>query len=150
LEEYLAHDYKTQFVAEYMTKVDGGTMHFALEARSPFLDHLVWEFAASLPFEIRLKGGSLKAILRKLAERNISKRISKGRKRGFIVPVERTGWPALRSLLPANGKDWRAVKEGWVAPSIAGERTAADVRGAATEALWRAAVLELWLRCHIG
>ena len=26
---------KTRFVGEYMTKVDGATMHYAIEARSP-------------------------------------------------------------------------------------------------------------------
>ena len=40
-----------------MTKVDGATMNYALEARSPFLEHRVWDFAASLPFGLRLHGG---------------------------------------------------------------------------------------------
>ena len=44
------------FVSEFMTKVDGATMYHALEARSPFLDHTIWDFAASLPFELRLRG----------------------------------------------------------------------------------------------
>jgi asparagine synthase (glutamine-hydrolysing) len=148
LQEYLAHDLTTQFVAEYLTKVDCTTMHYALEARSPFLDHQMWEFAATLPFELRLRGGRLKAVLRALAKRRISKRIARGRKRGFTVPVESAGWPALRSLLPAHGNAWRSVKDGWLAPRIVDEVRAADARASASEALWRASVLELWLRHH--
>ena len=148
LEEYLAYDLATQFVGEYLTKVDSSTMHYALEARSPFLDQRMWEFAATLPFDVRLRHGRLKALLRALAERRISERVARGRKRGFIVPVEQGGWPALRSLLPANGGAWRAVQDGWLAPRIADEVRAADARGSASEALWRASVLELWLRQH--
>jgi asparagine synthase (glutamine-hydrolysing) len=148
LEEYLAHDLATQFVGEYLTKVDASTMHYALEARSPFLDQHLWEFAATLPFDVRLRRGRLKAVLRALAARRIGKRVAQGRKRGFRVPVERAGWPALRSLLPAQGAAWRAVKDGWLAQRITDEVSAADARGEASEALWRASVLELWLRHH--
>ena len=38
LTEFLDYDRRTRFVGEYLTKVDGATMHYALEARSPFLD----------------------------------------------------------------------------------------------------------------
>jgi hypothetical protein len=83
-----------------------------------------------------------------LAQRRISKRVSWGPKRGFTVPVEQAGWPALRSLLPKHGRAWRAVQDGWLTMSIDDEVRAADARGAASEALWRASVLELWLRQH--
>ena len=63
LAELLAYERRTRFTGEYMTKVDGATMHYGLEARSPFLDHILWEFASSLPFGLRLRYGYLKAIL---------------------------------------------------------------------------------------
>jgi asparagine synthase (glutamine-hydrolysing) len=148
LEEYLAHDLATQFVGEYLTKVDSSTMYHALEARSPFLDQMLWEFAATLPFDVRLRRSQLKAVLRTLAGRHISKRVAQGRKRGFTVPVERDGWPALRSLLPSEGSHWRAVQDGWLTPRIAEEVKLANMRGSASESLWRAAILELWLRLH--
>ena len=150
LRDYLAHDLKTQFVGEYLVKVDSSTMHYALEARSPFLDHRMWEFAARLPFELRLRHGRLKAVLRELAGRRIGARVARGRKRGFNVPVERAGWPALAALLPSAACNWRAVQEGWLSARIAEEVNAAHAAGYASQCLWRASVLELWLRHHGG
>ncbi len=51
LSEFLEYDRAGRFVGEYMTKVDGATMFHSLEARSPFLDQDLWEFAAGLSFE---------------------------------------------------------------------------------------------------
>ncbi|MBD0326768.1 MAG: asparagine synthase (glutamine-hydrolyzing), partial [Pyrinomonadaceae bacterium] len=82
LAEFLEYDRRTRFVGEYLPKVDGATMHYALEARSPFLDQKLWEYAASLPLDLRLQGGRLKALLREVARRRIGERVARGRKRG--------------------------------------------------------------------
>ncbi|HKP12769.1 MAG TPA: asparagine synthase (glutamine-hydrolyzing), partial [Blastocatellia bacterium] len=60
LTDFLGYDLRTRFTGEYLTKVDGATMHHSVEARSPFLDYKLWEFAAALPYDLRLKGGTLK------------------------------------------------------------------------------------------
>jgi len=52
------------FLSEFLPKVDSGTMHYSLEARSPFLDQKIWEFGAALPANISLREGRLKAVLR--------------------------------------------------------------------------------------
>ena len=97
-----------------MTKVDGATMFHALEARSPFLDQDLWEFAATLPFELRLRQNKLKAVLRELARRKLGERVSTGRKRGFSIPVQR--WVAgqwrdmMRSLMSNSVLD----EQGWI------------------------------------
>src|SRR5436853_6369726 len=87
MNDFLEYDRATRFTGEYLTKVDGATMFYALEARSPFLDQEIWNFASSLPFSLRLRGGRLKAILRELASRHVSSDVANGRKRGFGVPV---------------------------------------------------------------
>lgn len=94
LQDFLDYDRRTRFTGEYLTKVDGATMHYAVEARSPFLDQELWSFAASLPFEIRLRKGVLKAVLRECARRHVGERVARARKRGFSVPVQR--WLATR------------------------------------------------------
>ena len=114
LQDFLDYERQHQFVAEYLTKVDGATMFYALEARSPFLDQELWEFASSLPFPIRLHGGKSKAVLRELASRVISPRVAFGRKRGFGIPAERWMLTRWRSLVDSAFDHSVLVENGWI------------------------------------
>ena len=147
LEDFLLYDWRTTFTGEYMTKVDGGTMHYALEARSPFLDHVLWDYAGSLPFEVRLQNGELKSILREIARRRIGHGVAGRAKRGFEIPVSR--WLAREwgpefldlfqnSLLAGQGfVDSGAAVRLW-------KRTSPN--GKVPVQLWRLFVLENWMR----
>src|SRR5438552_1097915 len=149
LADYLEYDRRTQFVAEYLTKVDGAAMHYGLEARSPFLDQDLWEFACTLPPAIRLRRGGLKAVLRELARRRIGDRIARGRKRGFSIPVER--WLAGRWLphMEATLRSSRLVGDGWMrSEGLRAEITASARRGWARHQLWYLYVLESWMRAE--
>jgi len=151
LTEFLAYDRKMRFVGEYMTKVDGATMHYALEARSPFLDQELWEFAASLPFDLRLRHGRLKAVLRELAARKLDKQIARARKRGFSVPVQRWLAGRWRDALKEILRDSVLEREGWIrsAPTLALLDKTAKV-GWVPKQLWYIFVLEAWLRRELG
>ena len=147
LAEFLEYDRGNRFVGEYMTKVDGATMFHSLEARSPFLDQDLWEFAAGLSFETRLHGGKLKSVLRTLAHQKLGERVSRGRKRGFTIPVQRWlvgRWRnALTELLQTSILD----REGWINSGAALDRLAAAAEeGRAPNQLWYIYVLESWLR----
>jgi asparagine synthase (glutamine-hydrolysing) len=147
LRDYLQHAYRTQFVGEYMTKVDGATMHFGLEARSPFLDQDLWTFVSSLPFELRLHGYRLKALLRALAAKRIGAAISRRQKRGFGVPVSR--WLAGPWYEGARALWENSVTQdqGWAdAQSILSELKRGGATGRVPIQLWYLLVLELWLR----
>jgi asparagine synthase (glutamine-hydrolysing) len=147
LSNYLDYDRQTRFVSEFLTKVDGATMHYGLEARSPFLDQELWEFASSLPFSVRLHHGRLKAVLRELARRRIGERVAGGRKRGFTIPVERWITGRWRAEVAATFRDSLLEKEGWIRPGSALrwlEKSAP--MGRAPKQLWYLFVLESWLR----
>ena len=147
LGDYLAYDRDTQFVSEYLVKVDGSTMHYALEARAPFLDHVLWEYAASLPFDVRLRGGVLKAVLREIARRRISPRVAAGSKRGFSIPVE--AWMANRwhKRVADSLSNSLLVSEGWVEQGPLQRELASAARdGQASRRLWYLWVLEEWMR----
>lgn len=147
LSDYLDYDRHTRFVSEFLTKVDGATMHSGLEARSPFLDQELWEFAAALPFQTRLHNGRLKAVLRELARRRIGERVARGRKRGFTIPVERWITGRWRPQVEEMFRDSLLEKEGWIRSRPAlkwlEESTAT---GWAPKQLWYLFVLEAWLR----
>jgi asparagine synthase (glutamine-hydrolysing) len=147
LYEYLEHDLRTQFVAEYLTKVDGATMWHALEARSPFLDQKVWEFAASLPLELRLRGGQLKPLLRELARRRISERVAVQRKQGFGVPVQ--AWVAgrWRAEVEARFNDSLLARGGWIdADAALRELRRTPEGGQVPLQLWYLYALECWMQ----
>jgi asparagine synthase (glutamine-hydrolysing) len=58
-------------------------MAHGLEIRSPFLDHKMIEFAASVPFSMKARGMTLKYLVKKAAERLLPKEIIYRKKMGF-------------------------------------------------------------------
>lgn len=149
LTEYLEYERNTRFVAEYMTKVDGGAMHHAIEARSPFLDQAIWEFASRLPYEVRLRNGELKAVLRAIARRRIGAAVAGRQKRGFSIPIGRwlaTKWKAKLNILAS---DSLLEREGWIRKdSLSAAANIAISSGEAPSQLWYLVVLESWMRQH--
>ena len=151
LEEFLIYDWQTTFTGEYLTKVDGGTMFYGLEARSPFLDHLLWEYAGGLSVQTRLKNGVLKAVLREIARRRIGPNVAGRSKRGFEIPVCRwlaKQWGARflemfsESLLGREG----FIQHGPILKLF--QETAPT--GRVPVQLWRLFVLENWMRAEFG
>ncbi len=137
---------KSRFVGEYLTKIDGATMHYGLEARSPFLDQKLWEFGSALPLDLRLRHGRLKAILREVARKRIGKSMARRAKRGFGVPVQR--WLADRWFPRAEQALQNSVleKEGWInARQALTELRHSASRGWAPAELWYIFVFETWI-----
>jgi asparagine synthase (glutamine-hydrolysing) len=62
-------------------------MAVSLEARSPFLDHNLIEFAASLPDNLKIKNFELKYLLKKIAAKLVPPEVVYRRKMGFGIPV---------------------------------------------------------------
>ncbi|MGH9968601.1 MAG: asparagine synthase (glutamine-hydrolyzing) [Pyrinomonadaceae bacterium] len=73
-----------------LMRVDKMTMATSVEARVPFLDHKLVEFALSLPRALKVEGKSGKHILKRALEEILPRDILYKRKRGFGAPVE--GW----------------------------------------------------------
>ncbi|MFY9724699.1 MAG: asparagine synthase (glutamine-hydrolyzing) [Bryobacteraceae bacterium] len=134
------------FVSEFMVKVDGGTMHYALEARAPFLDQKIWEFAAALPPQVRFHDGKLKAVLREIVRRRVGPDVAFREKQGFTVPVER--WLAERwsGMLDRLRQGTALERDGWVCRGSLEEplRDALRRRWIPVQ-LWRLLVLDHWL-----
>ncbi len=149
LQEFLDYEHHTRFTGEYMTKVDGSTMHYALEARAPFLDQELWNFAARLPFALRLHGNQLKAILREIARRRLGPALAQAPKQGFTVPIGpwmTGGWRELCSDLFQSS---RLASQGWIdGPALNRAFEQAIRDGQANTQLWYLAVLESWLRAE--
>lgn len=147
VDHFLDCEYRNRFVGEYLTKVDGSTMHYGLEARSPFLDQDLWEFASSLPYVLRLHRWQLKSILREIAKRRISPQLAKGRKRGFGVPVHRWIVGPWRPLVETSLRESILEKEGLIRSQASSELFQSALKqGEASLQLWYVLALELWMR----
>jgi asparagine synthase (glutamine-hydrolysing) len=147
LTEFLEYDRGNRFVGEYMTKVDGATMFHSLEARSPFLDQDLWEFASSLPYESRLHKGQLKAVLRELARQKLGVQVARGRKRGFTIPVQRWLVGRWQKAITEALENSILAQQGFINSRAALDRLKlASQEGWAPNQLWYIFVLESWLR----
>ena len=80
-------DLKLYLPDDILVKVDRMSMAHALEVRVPLLDHNIVESAVNLPPDLRLRGFTGKYILRKMMADVLPRKILKGKKRGFNVPM---------------------------------------------------------------
>jgi len=134
---------------DVLRKVDGASMACALEVRSPLLDHLVVEAAASLPAEVRMPGSRGKEILRRLARGIVPPRVLGGRKAGFGLPVDR--WlrsGPLRDLAFDSLTSPSAAIRGMIRAEAPARLLDEHLSGNANhdEAIWSLLVLEIFLR----
>ncbi len=80
---------KTFLVDHNLNYTDKMTMAVGVEARVPYLDLDLVEFASQIPSSFKLKGNVTKYILKKLAERYLPKEIIYRPKAGFGAPVRK-------------------------------------------------------------
>jgi asparagine synthase (glutamine-hydrolysing) len=122
LDQALYVDVKTWLADDILVKVDRMTMAHSLEARAPFLDHRVMEFAAGLPVDWKLKGWRKKHILKRSQRRRLPARTLTRAKQGFNAPVSH--W--MNGPLEGVGRD--AFRAGRLGEWFDADRV---------EALWR-------------
>jgi len=149
LSRLLYLDTKTYLVADILTKADRMSMATSLELRVPMLDHKFVEWVTSLPVEWKLRAGTRKHVLKKLAERlGIPSPLLHRRKQGFQLPL--VEWMRndvkdqfLRVLLEPH-----TLQRGYFKPEAVRSLVDEHVRGRRNRSglLWRMLVLELWHR----
>ena len=147
----LLTDQMTYLPNDLLVKVDIATMAVSLEARSPFLDHHVIEFAASLPQNLKLRRLTSKYLLKKVLRKLLPSENLKRRKMGFGVPVGH--WfrgkmqPFLREVLLSE----KALRRGLFKPDEVRQLIELHVRGERdySQQLWTLLMLELWFNRFI-
>jgi len=88
IDKLLYVDFHSYLPECLMTKMDIASMANSLEARSPFLDHKVIEFAYRLPSNLKMRGlNKTKWILKETFKDMLPKSICKRGKQGFGIPL---------------------------------------------------------------
>lgn len=72
-----------------LMRADKMSMATSIEAREPFLDHLLVEFMLNVPWDMRCRKGQTKYLLKKVAEEFLSHEIVYRPKVGFAAPTYR-------------------------------------------------------------
>ncbi|HSX11478.1 MAG TPA: asparagine synthase (glutamine-hydrolyzing) [Chlamydiales bacterium] len=89
LDRMLHIDQNLWLADDLLAKVDRATMTHSLEARVPYLDHQLVEFAARLPTHYKLSGNEGKYLLKRLAvTKFLPPEIVYRPKRGFVMPLQ--------------------------------------------------------------
>jgi len=136
---------------DLLVKVDIATMAVSLEARSPFLDHHLIEFAASLPEKFKLRGLTTKYLLKKILRKLLPSENISRRKMGFGVPIGHwfrgTMQPFLREVLLSE----RALSRGLFKPEVVRSLIDQHARSERDHShqLWTFLMLELWFQRFI-
>jgi len=142
----MAVDIQSYLPYDLLVKVDITSMANSLEARSPFLDHEVMEFAARLPVSLKLRGREAKYLIKRefsdlLPEENVRRR-----KMGFGVPVGKWFRGDLRDLLCETLLSDSALRRGYFQPAEVRRliREHLESRADHSFQLWNLLMLELW------
>ena len=132
---------------DLLIKADRCSMMASLEARAPFLDHELAEFAATIPFNLKLKGSRAKHILKEAARGLLPAEIIERKKHGFGVPL---GAWLRRDMAPARAilLSRRARERGLLNMALV-ERLLREHEAGARDhnrQLWALLTLEEWHR----
>ena len=130
-----------------LAKVDRAAMAVSLETRIPLLDHRIFEFAWSLPFDYKVTDITGKQILRQLLYDFVPKKLLDRPKRGFSVPM--ADW--LRGSL----KDWaesllhpnQILNQGYLNPDLVNKLWKQHLSGRYDwkQILWNILMFQMWL-----
>ncbi len=141
----------------YLEKVDKASMAVGLEARVPFLDRAVVEFALQLPADMKVKldlnpgGRSLKRLFGRMLRNLLPRSILDQPKHGFAVPFDPWFRGGLKSFVGEILLDARTRRRGYFNMRFIEQLFNEHQRGreVRNKHLWLLLMFELWHRAYI-
>lgn len=151
LNRMLIVDAETQLPDDLLMLTDKMSMATSLECRVPLLDHELVELAASIPEEVKIRGGRLKHVLKSAVARLLPRDILERKKRGFGTPMG--AWlklelaPLVRGLLSESVVKRRGLFHFSPIQELIALHEANRVDG--TDRLLALLNLEIWSRIYL-
>src|SRR5437764_592018 len=147
----LLTDTMTYLPNDLLVKMDIASMSVSLEARSPFLDHHLMEFAASLPEKLKLRRLTTKYLLKRVLKRLVPEENLTRSKMGFGVPINHWLRGAMQPFLRETLLSDKALGRGLFKPESVRRIIDEHVEGrsAHEHRLWSLLMLELWFQRFI-
>lgn len=145
-------DLKLSLPGGILTKVDRTSMAAGIEARSPFLDNDLVDFALQLPAHLRLRRGQGKWVLKAATAGLLPDQVRRRPKQGFVPPLAiwfRGPLAEMARHLPQA----RCVTEtGWFQPDWIAQIVRQHQSGRADwgRLIWQLLIFSLWFDQHLG
>jgi len=139
---------KTTLADDFLNYTDRMSMAWSLEARTPFLDHELVEYCATLPIEMKVRNGETKYILKKAMECALPEEITGRAKQPFVLPIGIWFRGPLRPLVEKTLMRGELAAESYIEPAAAAALAREHLDGAADHSwrLWSLIMLERWFR----
>jgi asparagine synthase (glutamine-hydrolysing) len=151
LNRMFAVDAETQLPDDLLMLTDKMSMAVSLECRVPLLDHELVEMAAAIPGELKVKGGSLKHLMKAALAPALPDDILHRAKRGFGTPMgawlKKELLAVVRELLSPAVIRRRGYFDPAAVSSLAADHEANRSDG--TDALLALLNLEVWSRIYL-
>lgn len=131
--------------------LDRMTMAHGLESRSPFLDHKLAEFCASIPPEFKVRRNRLRYIQVELAKKYLPPALIQRKKQGFNSPLTYLLADEFRRLYKTFLKDSRLVSKGYFDPTTVSTMLQDHLEKKTDhgQRLWLLCNAEIWYRMYI-
>jgi asparagine synthase (glutamine-hydrolysing) len=151
VDKMLHADCSTRLAEHQLPIVDRMAMAHSLEARNPFLDRRLAEFAMRLPAEWKMKSRRIKYIPRKLGERYLPHDLLYRKKQGFGFPLGLWFRSELRHLIEQVAETSRLVDNGVFRREEMRRLVNEHVTGRVDHSyrLWLLFTVEIWYRHYI-
>lgn len=117
LNSILYADIKTWLADDLLIKVDRMSMAHGLEARVPYLDNRMVDFALSIPSWLKIKGFKRKYIFKKAVSNILPNEIVRRSKRGFALPISHWFRNELKGFVLESLTDNSIRRMGYFSPS---------------------------------
>lgn len=117
-EEQALFDLKHYLKDDLLVKVDVASMQYSLEARTPFLDYRVVEFALNLAPELKKHEGTTKYLLKEVLYDLVPRKMFERPKWGFSIPLDKWLKTDLRYLVDKYLDAAILEKHGVVRPAM--------------------------------
>ena len=151
LDRTLFVDVMSYLPEDLLVKVDIASMAHSLEARSPFLDHKVMEFAASLPPNLKLRGMETKFLLKHTLSDIVPQEILQRKKMGFGVPLDVWFRNDLKEMAYDVLLDQKSIERGYFRKEYVSKMLDEHVSKQYDHSyrIWALLFLELWHKMFV-
>jgi asparagine synthase (glutamine-hydrolysing) len=144
-------DLGVYLVDDLLVKTDRASMAHSLEARVPFLDSVVTNFAFALPARHKVRGLAKKVLLRKAVAPLLPREVVHGRKRGFSIPAAAWLRGELAPFARETLSDETLRSQGFFEPKPVARLLEEHVAGREdwSRQLWGLLAFTLWYERHV-